>query len=177
MPARSAVEQLPDAVRRELERRLVAQGFGGYEDLAAWLQEQGFGISKSAIHRHGQRFEDRLAKLRLATSQAQAVVAASPDDEGAVNEALVRLTQERLFGILLDLPEMEDGEATKVMPKLTRAIADLTRASVVTKRFTEEVRAKARAAADKVEAVARKGGLSAESVDAIRREILGIAGS
>ncbi|WP_308170827.1 phage protein Gp27 family protein [Ralstonia syzygii] len=44
------------------------------------------------------------------------------------------------------------------------------------KRFRQEVQARAEAAAANIEKIAKKGGLSAESVDALRREILGIAG-
>jgi hypothetical protein len=44
--------------------------------------------------------------------------------------------------------------------KVTRAIADLARASVNQKRFREEVPSKAKSAAEKAERIARRGGLS-----------------
>ena len=43
MPPRSKVSKLPDAIQRELEQRLIANGFSDYDGLAAWLDEQGFG--------------------------------------------------------------------------------------------------------------------------------------
>ena len=49
MPARSAVGQLPEEIRDELNRRLVENGFAGYAALAAWLADQGYKVSKSAV--------------------------------------------------------------------------------------------------------------------------------
>jgi hypothetical protein len=55
------------------------------------------------------------------------------------------------------------------------AMADLARASLKQKEWAGQVRERTEAAAAAVEKITRKGGLSAESADAIRREILGIA--
>ena len=51
MPARSAVGQLPEEIRDEINRRLVENSFSGYAQLAGWLRELGYQISKSALHR------------------------------------------------------------------------------------------------------------------------------
>ncbi len=176
MVARSKIEQLPEPVRAELEQRLIAQAFGGYEALADWLSEQGFEIHKASVHRFGQKFEERCRALKVSTDQARAIVEASPDDDGAMNEALMRLTQQKAFDLLIDL---EIDPETIDFSKLARAIADMTRAGVGLKKYSTEVRARAKAVADKVAekmkaAVARKG-MSAEAADEIRREILGIA--
>src|SRR5690606_6677096 len=118
---------LPEAIRGELDGRLVAGGFAGYEALSDWLGEQGFEISKSALHRYGAQFEDRVSALKLATDQARAIVAESPDDEGTMSEALMRLVQEKLFSILL---EMEVDPAKVNLNSLARSVAELGRASV-----------------------------------------------
>ncbi len=131
MPARSKVDLLPEDVRQALEQRLIAQSFSGYESLAEFLQEKGFEIAKSSLHRWGTRFEERVRALKIATDQAKAIVEASPDDEGAMTDALMRLTQEKLFGVLLDL---EVDPETIELPKLTRAIADLSRGTVTRRR-------------------------------------------
>ncbi|MGK4383426.1 phage protein Gp27 family protein [Ectopseudomonas oleovorans] len=59
------------------------------------------------------------------------------------------------------------------LPKVAKAVAELGRASVVQKKWQSEVRSKAEAAAAQVEKIARKGGLNADTVAEIRREILG----
>ncbi len=169
MPPRSKVGQLPAEVKAWLDQALIENNFSGYELLSAELAERGYSIGKSALHAYGQNFEGRLSALKMASEQAKAVVAAAPDEEGAVNEALMRLVQEHLFKLLL----AEDGKFD--LPKVAKAVAELGRASVVQKKWQSEVRAKAEAAAAQVEKIARKGGLNAETVDAIRREILGVA--
>ncbi|MFJ3115275.1 phage protein Gp27 family protein [Pseudomonas protegens] len=61
------------------------------------------------------------------------------------------------------------------LPKVAKAVAELGRASIVRANWKAEVRAKAEDAANQVEKIAKKGGLSAEMVEEIRREILGVA--
>ncbi|WP_271103396.1 DUF3486 family protein [Pseudomonas tohonis] len=169
MPPRSKVAALPAEVKSWLDQVLVENNFSGYEALSAELADRGYSIGKSALHAYGQTFEDRLSRLRMASEQAKAVVTAAPDEEGAVNEALMRLVQEQLFNLLM----AADGKVD--LPKVAKAVAELGRASVVQKKWQAEVRERAETAAAKVEKIARKGGLTAETVDAIRREILGVA--
>ena len=169
MPPRSKVGQLPAEVKAWLDQALIENNFSGYELLSAELAERGYSIGKSALHAYGQGFEERLSALKVASEQARAVVAAAPDEEGAVNEALMRLVQEHLFKLLLT-----DGKQID-LPKVAKAVAELGRASVVQKKWQSEVRSKAEAAAAQVEKIARKGGLNADTVAEIRREILGVA--
>jgi len=168
---RSKVMLLPDAVLDELNERLVKGRFSGYVQLAAWLKEKGFAIGKSSIGRYGQKFEDKLAALKIATDQARAVVNASPDDDGAMNEALMRLIQEKLFSILRDM----NVDPKKInIASLVRAVAEFTRANVAHRKYREHVRERSKAAAASIEKIAKKGGLSKGAVAEIRREILGI---
>lgn len=170
MPPRSKVQQLPPEVKAWLDQALVENNFSGYEALSAELTERGYSIGKSALHSYGQSFEDRLAALRQSSEQAKAVVTAAPDDEGAVNEALMRLVQDHLFKLLMA------SEGKLDLPKVAKAVAELGRASVVQLKWKTEFRERAEAAAAKVENIAKKGGLNAATVAEIRREILGVAG-
>lgn len=156
MPPRNKVETLPKAVKEWLDAALLENGFAKYELLSAELQEKGHTIGKSSLHRYGSKFEERMAQLRVSTEQARAVVAASPDDEGAMNEALIRLTQDKLFQVLVDL---EVDPASIALPKLTKSIADLARSSISQKKWQIEVRTKAaeRMKAVESEAKAMKG--------------------
>ena len=171
MPPRSSIAALPKQVKEWLDSALVEGNFSGYQSLEAELQKIGYQISKSAIHRYGQEFEERLAALRLVTEQARAVVTAAPDDEDAVNQALVRIVQEKLFSVVM---EMEVDPAKVNLSGLTRSIAELSRSSIQVKKYAADVKAAALIAADKVEKIARKGGLSSDAVQTIRKEILGI---
>lgn len=169
MPPRSKVASLPKAVKAWLDKALAENSFSEYESLAAELSAQGFSISKSALHRYGQDFESKLSALKVASEQARAVVAAAPDEEGAVNEALMRLVQEHLFKLL-----MTDGDKMD-LPKVAKAVAELGRASVVQKKWQAEWKEKAEAVAARVDKIAKKGGMTAETANEIRSEILGMA--
>lgn len=169
MPPRSKVAALPAEVKAWLDKALADNNFSDYEALADELSGRGFAISKSALHRYGQNFEERLSALKMASEQARAVVAAAPDEEGAVNEALMRLVQEHLFKLLMS----EGGQID--LPKVAKAVAELGRASVVQKKWQTEVRERAETAANAVEKIAKKGGLTADTVAEMRREILGVA--
>lgn len=172
MPPRNKVSALPKAVKDWLDKELVEGGFAGYESLSAELKTRGFDISKTGLHRYGQQFEDRLKSLKLVTEQARAVVEASPDEDDAVNQALVRVTQEKLFTLMLDLqidPKQVD------IAKITRSIADLARSSTTAKEYAGKVRERTKAAAAEVADVAKAGGLSDDAVEQIKRRILGIA--
>lgn len=169
---RPQVVKLPKRIKEWLDRALTENGFSQYEALAKELSRKGFSISKSALHRYGQKFEQRVQDIKTATDMARVIVEANPDDDNNQNEALIRLTQERIMQLLV---ETKDSSDAGVLVKLTRAIADLARASVSQKRYREEVQTKAKSAAEKAERIARRGGLTERSVEAIRREILGIA--
>lgn len=173
MPRRSAVEQLPGAVKEWLDKALVEGNFSGYEALAAELQGRGINISKSALHRYGQDFEARLAALKIATEQARAIAESAPDDAGMMGDALTRLVQQKAFDVLMDM-QIEDPNAIK-LTDLGQMIANLNKASVLQKKWALEVRQKAQTAADEVAKVAKAGGLTDDAVDLIRARILGIA--
>jgi hypothetical protein len=165
MPRRSAVAALPTGVKKWLDKALAEGGFADYRLLADELKARGFEISKSAIHRYGQAFEERLAALKTASEQARAIVDAAPDTEGAINEALMRLVQEKLFSVLQDM-QINPGKLN--LASLARSIAELGRASVAQKKFAEEVRRQERERlAESVDAVgeqARREQLTPEQV-------------
>lgn len=171
MPARSKVDQLPEDVREALEQRLIQQAFGGYEALAEWLGEQGWAITKSSLHRWGSRFEDRVRTLKVATDQAKAICEANPDDDGAMADALMRLTQQKVFDVLLDLEvDPDDVDVTK----LARVVSELSRGTVNLKRYQAEARERILAEQSaKLDQVVREGGLTAKAAKTIRKDILG----
>lgn len=175
MPKASKVLKLPAAVKAWLDQALVENNFTGYEAISAELKARGFAITKSSLHRYGQPFESRLAAVRLATDQATAVVAASPDDDNAMNDALIRLVQEKVFTVLVETSVGGDeGLSVKQLGQITKAIADVGRASVQQKKYQGEVRARAQTAAETASEIAKQGGASHETIERIKREILGI---
>lgn len=173
MGERSKIVHLPDDTRAELDRRLVAGGFSGYVELEAWLRAQGYEVGKSSIHRYGSQMERRLAELRASTEQAKALVAAAPDDTDAMSRATMQMLQQRLFGLLRDMDDIDPD--TVDISKLAKAIAPLARASIAQQDFMQKVKERAAAVADAADRIVKTGGLSADSAAELRRAILGIA--
>jgi len=171
MPARSKITMLPEEIKAEVNRRLIAGNFANYAVLAEWLEEQGFEISRSAIHRYGQEFEDKCEAIKIATEQAKAIVGVVGDDEGNMNEALIRLIQQLSFDILV---KSQDGDLGDILPKMGVMVAKLSKASVDQKKWMSEMRKKTTEAADEVVKVVKQGGLSNEKAELIKKRILGI---
>jgi Protein of unknown function (DUF3486) len=178
MPKRAAIELLPEDARQKVNQLLIDSNFAGYDQLADQINgllkdyDLELQISRSAIHRYGKDFQQRCEALRIATEQAKAIVEATPDDAGDMAEALQRLTQERLFSILV---ELEGDIGPKDLSAIARSVADINRTSVTTKKYAAEVKAKAQIVAQEITQIATKGGLSDDAAAAIRAKVLGIA--
>lgn len=182
MARKKLIYTLPPHIRKELDDRLIKNGFTGYDALVAWLDELGYHISRSPLHLYGRQmkrdFEQTLHRLRM----AEQIIARMPDDaENALDKVNAVALRDRVFELI---GEFEDLGGTgndlagqiKLVNSLSLTQARLSRAGVYRQKWVEELRAKAQAAAEAVEQIARKGGLSAETAAEIRREILGIAG-
>jgi Bacteriophage Mu, Gp27 len=183
MPPRGKLKTLPPALREELDRRLIEGNFSSYGALAKWLAEQGFQISDSSIHRYGSRLERRLEAVKIATEQARLVVEAAPDGDSQMTEALLRLVQQHLFSVLVELSDSGLKQAN--LASIARSVAEMARASVLHRRFVQEMQDKL---AKKIGTAERKvvetaraaasgadGGLSAEGEERIRRALMEIA--
>lgn len=172
MPPRSQIELLPEGLFDELKQRLVDSKFSDYRGHAEWLQSKGYEIRKSAVHSFGQGYQAEIERMRLSVAEAREVVKALPDSENAMNDALLRMVQHRVYQVLRDA----GGEdlPPKALAALTRAIADAGRASIAQKRHADEVRKKG---AEVIDEMAKATGLSEDQAAAWRAKFLGIAPS
>ena len=158
MPPRSKVLSLPPELKEWLDNELMARGFGDYVQLAADLKKRGADVSKSALQRYGSPFEQRMAQLKMASDQARALVDAAPDEEDKLGAAVVRMTQERIFSLLM---ELEINPADVDINKLFKNAAEIGKASVTQKKFSQSVRAEIEAAARKALIDEQRGKLDA----------------
>lgn len=180
MAPRDKITRLPKAVREWLDNALVEGNFSGYEALAEHLRGMGYDISKSGLHRHGQKIQRRMAAVRASTEAARLITEAAADDTDSRSEAVIALVQTELFESIVNLQEASEEdikapERIALLSKAAKNIATLARASVNQKKFRQEVQARVEAAAAAVEKIAVRSGLSAEGVAAIKTEVLGIA--
>jgi hypothetical protein len=176
MAPRSKIDLMPKEIRAELDQRIVDGGFANYRALAKWLNDNGYEIGKDSVHRHGQKLEHRLEAVRRATDVARAIAEASPDDEAAMNDTLIRLVQQINMDILLDVES--ETVTPKMLEAISRSVATLARASVSQKKWMVEMRdklsAKVGRAAEQVALAARSGGLSPAAEQQIRNALLDI---
>lgn len=177
MAKRSSVELLPQNIRHELERKLSENGFSNYTALAEWLSEQGYEISRSAVHRYGAKIQRRFANIKASTEAARLIAEGASDEGDTRSEALVAMVQTELFDALVEIGEMSEmGAVDKftMISKASRNIADLTSASTRLKEYQAKLQVKIEQTAQDVAKTVKKGGLSDETADEIRRKILGI---
>ena len=179
MAKRSTIDQLPEAVRHEFERKLVENGFADYQALAEWLQQQGYEISRSAAHRYGQKVQRRFAAIKNSTEAARLIAEDAADEGDTRSEALMAMLQTELFEALVQIGEMPEDELNaldvRIMSEGARKISGLITAGTRLKEYQAKVKAKVEAAAENVAKQAKKGGLSDAAAEAIRKQILGIA--
>ncbi|MBD2570037.1 DUF3486 family protein [Anabaena lutea] len=183
----SLVSQLPQDIQKELDTKLITNGFSDYLGLAEWLADKGFTISPSSIHRYGKDFKSKVDNIKLLTSQAKVIVENAGDEDNAVGEALSTLAQSKLFELLLKIDldsQLEDDsdEQNRSQDKkkleflnLVKAVSQLNRSSVSLKKFRDEMREKAKKALAIIKnEVRNKGGISDQTIHDVE-VILGIA--
>ena len=177
---RSKITKLPVDVKQWLDKSLADGNFSGYAALSLELKKRGYDVGKSSVHRHGQNLERKLAAIKASTEAARMIAAEAPDDADHRSAAVMSMIQTEVFDVLVALQDSERETnpmaRAKLLSQVAKNVATLSRASVNQKKHEIEVRAKVEAAADRVTKLARRQGLTAISVDNIRREILGIAG-
>lgn len=67
----STIAKLPASVRKEIDQRLIGDGFGGYVELANELRTRGYAkVSKTGLHRYGQALK-RLVQIGNAAEQLE----------------------------------------------------------------------------------------------------------
>lgn len=184
MARATAIDQLSDEDRRWLDDALFDNNFQGYQELADELERRGYKIGKSSVHRYGQKYERRLQAVQDSTQAAMYMAEKMPDDAGSLSDTVINMLQTEFFNGLVNLQDIEDGDEDEpanpiermlALAKVGKGVAELSKASVNQKKWQVEVRDKAQKAADEVANIAQKGGLKTETVQDIRKAILGIA--
>jgi hypothetical protein len=155
MGQRSTVETLPDEIQ-QVVHELLKQGVG-YREMADHLGQLGHAVSKSALHRYGQDYRDRLRHVQLLRDQARAYVS----EAGAgleLDEAAHQLAMDLVVRVLMkmDPAELAAGDPVKLLGSRARKSA-------------------AEEAAGRIEKKAVATGVSPETIAYIRQEVLGLA--
>ena len=157
MPARSKVAMLPAEVRTELDRRIVERAFSGYQDLAEWLQGQGYHIAHDSVQRHGSRLQQKIEAMKRLAEDAKALTAAAAQAGDGIVDVTIQLIHQRVLSMLLDAPEPgEESSSSGIaagaphsdrgalqlrdLVRLTRIVADLSRVTIARQRQAEQMK-------------------------------------
>lgn len=184
MPQVSKIALLPAELRERLHKEMVARGFGDIvgltDELNTWCiaNDVGLTIGKSAVGAESQRVRRAQEAIRATTEAAKLMADSSRDDGDTRSEAAMAIVQSEMFNALLQAGEAEavedPFERMALLSKAGTSLARLSRARVNQAKWRSEVDARAKAAADAVSKIAKKGGLDAKTVAEIRSSILGI---
>tara|TARA_B100000686_G_scaffold246123_1_gene255490 strand:+ start:88 stop:636 length:549 start_codon:yes stop_codon:yes gene_type:complete len=178
----SSISRLPKEVREKISH-LRDQG-RTIDEIMDHLEQLDVEVSRSSLGRHLKKQKEVAAQIRKSRQLAEAVGRQFGDSETSkVARTNIELLHSMLMQIFIGGEDGEMGEV-RLDPKdammLATALQKLSQASKLDVdrelKIREEVRKKTTAdAADAAVKTARKQGLTKETVEAIKAEILGIA--
>ncbi len=123
------VHDLPQDVRDELDERLADTGIT-YVEIATWLEQEGYEISKSTIGRYAlesRKLAGRLMETQVKMRELVKLVAHSGQDDEALTEGAIQIATgkltERIALIEEEMDDLPPEKAIDLMIKLSRAKA------------------------------------------------------
>jgi hypothetical protein len=165
----------------ELDSKLKSGILSGHGAPPKSLRTKGDKIVEDRPRAFRNKLERKLALLRMVTEQATAVIEVSPDAENNLNAALLRLIQQHLFRMLVDLKTQDLGQED--IGKIAETVAQMTRATVLHQKWASEIKlklaervgnAKRELRAEAKRAAKSGGGMSPDTERRIRRILTGI---
>lgn len=182
MPSVPILQTASQEVRDELARRLVGSGYGEIIKHTEWLnKEKGIQIGKSAVGEFALDLRNKMESVKqraLARIEIhKALGGISDEDKAALLEVGEMASYDAYLNAWDNFDALTKPEQVKAIPSMIRAGAELSRSAVSVARWKQDAEARKKAledAAARVESTVKKAGLSANTVEKIRRQILGI---
>jgi hypothetical protein len=172
MGRKSSIKRLDPRVREAVDAA-IREGRATIDDIVAIVAAMGGQASRSAVGRYKQQAEAQMQRYREAQEVAKVWIGKlQADPEGDVGRLLAEMLRTTAFQTLGDMEAATPGDVMF----LAKALKDLASADKLTAERIIKVRQEmAKDAADKAAAVAKSKGLSKDTVEELRREILGVA--
>lgn len=185
MPPRSKVEQLPADIKAWLQSELKARSFSGYveltDELNRRLAEAGSDetIGKSSVHAYGQGFEEFIKYQ----DQASAWAASWMNDMGLEEEAkrhnvLFQMASTLAFKVMQgQMTKDADDVDPRDLHFLGKLMKDLMSSSGIREKLREDERQRVarlerEAVAEELDQKAHQLGMTAQTVESIKEQIL-----
>ncbi|MGU3161024.1 DUF3486 family protein [Vibrio cholerae] len=186
---KSKVDLLPEDIRTTLNVFIRSGNMMQKDILEAvnqMVDEAGLGeeakLSRTGFNRYAKRMEDMGQRLRQSREVAEVWVSklgeAPMSDVGKLLQEFVRTMAFETSMKMMEAAEGEEGEviSPKALGQLALVVQRIEQAAMTSQKVEKEIRAAyAAEAAEKTEAVAKKAGLTADTVKMLKAELLGIA--
>ena len=143
-----SVDKLPEGIRLQLDAKLMDTS-NSYTDLALWLKEEGYPVSRSAIGRYAIRSNQaaqRVAETLQRTQAIAAAVEAHPDMDYTKAASMVLMD-----GLMQRVSTAEEDFAEMPLDKAGRLIASLNRAATYEKKVRQDMKKRAELAFEEME--------------------------
>lgn len=185
---KSKVNLLPDDIRDALNDFIRSGNMTQEairEEVNKMIDEAGLPddakLSRAGFNRYAKRMEDMGQRLRQSREVAEVSISklgeAPTSDVGKLLQEFVRTMAFETSMKLMESAE-QDGEviAPKALNQLALVVQRIEQAAMTSHKVEKEIRkAFAEEMADKTEQVAKKAGLTSETVKMLKAELLGIA--
>jgi len=182
VPKPSALDSLTPEQRQQFDAELIRRNFKDYDGLVDWLKANGLEISRSSAYRHGSKLQRRLQNVRNSTEAARLIAEAAPDDADLRSAAVISLVQSELFDVMVtlqDLDEAKPDERVGLLKECARSVLDMTKASVLQKKWKQDIeqqirtQAREEAAEELTQELRKNDGISVELEASIKRILTG----
>jgi hypothetical protein len=180
MPPPKKLDLVPDELRQRLAQLLQDRGFGDLMDvtdeLNSWLEERGeqLTIGKSAVGEFSKLLKDQ----RDAFAMAETMLA-DLDIEGESNmhKVLMQMIATAAFQMMQSMSEKDEDFDPKSLANLSRMLKDLMQSAGMREKLREDERRRVEqkvreAAVEDIEKVATQLGMTKDTVQGIREQIL-----
>lgn len=173
----SSIDRLDKETRDLIGKLRIDHGWT-IDEIRTKLLELGNGaetISRSALGRHIKSIEEIGAQIRESRDLALALRSAiGEEDEHRTADLNVELLQTSIMRLLVRARDEDDSENAGEVKALSTALRDLSAAKKINTDMVLKVREAAmKDAAKKAESAAKSQGLSADTVEFIRKAVLG----
>jgi len=160
-------DELPAEVRAQVDRLLIEQAT--YDEIKAFLDSEGYDISRSAIGRYGHDFLAAYQNLRIIEDKSRALVSEAGD--GMVLEEAAA----KLFSQMILEAQLSGKLDIKKLPRIISDFAKLQTSTVSRERLKRDIAERVAQTADDVAKTVKKSGLSEDTAEEIRKKIMGIS--
>lgn len=172
MKSKSTITRLDPRIRGAVDEA-IREGRATVDEIVDLIKQLGGDVSRSAVGRYKKTAETQMQKFREAQEMAKVWIGKlQADPEGDIGRLLAEMLRTVAFQSIGDL-ESATPEDIMLLAKALKDMAGTDK--LTTERILKVQQETTKAAAEKAATFAKSRGLSKDTVEQLRREILGVA--